>query len=69
MGRGSHAPYHSLFKSICQEFLGCFIVNPIRFLGISTDSTQTLTISPTFNTSPGCLMKRLVIWEICTRPS
>ncbi len=36
--------------------LGCFIVRPMRFLGTSTLSTHTLTMSPTFSTSEGCLM-------------
>ena len=68
-GVASHAPYHSLFSAVCQEFLGCFMVKPMRFFATSTDNTHTLTMSPTFSTSEGCLIKRLVIWEICTRPS
>ena len=40
------------------------MVNPMRFLAKSTLRTQTVTTSPTFSTSEGCLIKRLVIWEI-----
>ena len=46
-----------------------FMVNAIRFLATSTDKTFTLTISPTFRTSRGCLMKRSLICDICTSPS
>ena len=32
---------------------GRFIVSPIRFFATSTDSTHTVTTSPTFSTSDG----------------
>ncbi len=46
-----------------------FMVNEILFFSISTESTLTFTVSPSFTASRGCLMKRLQIWEICTSPS
>ena len=36
--------------------LGGSIVREMRFFAMSTDSTQTLTMSPTLSTSLGCLM-------------
>ena len=46
-----------------------FIVREMRFFLTSTDRTFTLTTSPTDTASSGCLMKRSVNWEMCTRPS
>jgi hypothetical protein len=37
-------------------FVGAFIVREIRFFFKSTLRTLTFTISPTLNTSDGCLM-------------
>ena len=60
----SHLQQNHIF---CPSFWGClplyspFMVNAIRFLAISTDSTFTLTISPTLSTSRGCLIKRSLI--------
>ena len=45
------------------------MVREILFLARSTSRTFTSTISPTLTASRGCLIKRSVIWEICTRPS
>ena len=52
----------SIVPSYC--CLPIFMVRPIRFLGTSTVSTCTSTISPTLTASKGCLIKRSVIWEI-----
>ena len=38
-------------------------------LSRSTPITLTFTVSPTLSASPGCLMKRSEISEICTSPS
>ena len=46
-----------------------FMVNAMRWLLGSTDSTATSTISPTVTTSDGCLTYRLQSCEICTSPS
>ena len=45
------------------------IERDILFLAGSTESTVTLTISPTERTSEGCLIYLFAISEICTSPS
>ena len=63
----------TLFCSSCKPLLYfsglIFMVRLILFLGRSTASTCTSTTSPTLTASSGCLIKRSVIWDTCTRPS
>ena len=51
------------------QFLTCFMDRLMRWRFSSTDSTTTLTTSPTFTTSLGWRRRREQTSEMCTSPS
>ncbi len=62
-------PWGSPFSQFfCPSLLGR-MVRLIRCRLSSTDSTVTLTTSPTFTASLGWRRWRLLTWEMCTSPS